>query len=589
MAEYSEVINLIFNLNIQNREKIQSLISSMDQLRRSAQATGEAMQRAFKSGSVDKWGKGIGASLKGANGEKLLAEEYSQQTFQSMQQMDKGMPSFLKELGVGYIGGATGAKKLGGAQRILNSVMAANKRNIQHAHQGMQKYTDSLGGGAKNAKIMQRAMLMFGLSTMFAGMALMRYTQTAIKAIGLTYKTATGEQGEFAQGMNKLSAAMEFMKFSLMDALMQSGLFAVLVEWVIKLVNWFAKLPQSVRTMIMIGLIFGLILGTLMMVVGQTLLFANGVIGLTSSMAEMGTKGNASLWKIIWSMIQMVLVIVVIIALIYFLYQLWSDPDTSQFDKIIGTLMMVAFAVALIALLFGFWMVAAIAAIVGLVALIVFFRKELWANIKAIGLFVWNWLQWMHARWELSWALIGLAIQDAIWTALVWVASKFDSFINGLVKMANSKLPKAFQISWESNLEDKMSKAKDSVLGVSDKYISGLRANVGKNYLETLAASEMGTSAHNSFMDKLKGLGGGGINKDNILDSVSSGLTFDGILEKNNEQVEEQIKTNELMEENNALLKESLNQSTSVQINGLNSEEHQEKLWELYNGSTTSS
>ena len=459
---------------------------------------------------------------------------------------------------------------------VYDSVMKTNNL-LKPARKGFEDIDTFMKKTTKSAGGMNRNMLMLGLSVMFAGMALQRYMSTAFNAIKETYKMATGEQSEFSQETNKLAAAWEFLKFSLMDALMNSGIFTAIVEGIIQLVNWFAKLPEGVRTIIVIGIVFGLILGTLMLIGGQMLTFINGLTTL---------KTNGGAGAVLKDLIATAAIILVIIALVWYLFQVWGNADLSTFDKIIATIMGVALAAAIVATILGAWPLALILFAVAIVAFVVFFRKEIWGMFESIGLFIWNWLEWQVAQWNLMWTKIGISLQTIIFDALIWIAGKFDDFINGVVDKANKVLPKAFQISWESDATGMMEGLRDKALAESEKTLLAMRTAVAKEYQETEAAANAGAAANDAFFAKMNNLLSGGSSGTTI---STAGTTADAIVTGQAEQVDLQKKTNELLEENNELFKQQMEKANAMNFNGMTSGDIMAKLEEFnsqYNGST---
>lgn len=134
------------------------------------------------------------------------------------------------------------------------------------------------------------------LSVMFAGMALQRATGKMLRSFVTTFQKANEDTEGLGKATWHLQAAWEFLKYSMMDALLQSDLFKLLVQYALQLIMWFNKLPASAKAFIMIGLAILFILGGLMMVIGQIGLFINGMAALGIGQGLIVALGAAFWW-----------------------------------------------------------------------------------------------------------------------------------------------------------------------------------------------------------------------------------------------------------------------------------------------------
>ena len=92
------------------------------------------------------------------------------------------------------------------------------------------------------------------LSIMFAAMAVNRVMSKLYRSFTTTYQKANEDTEGLGKATWHLSAAWEFLKYSIMDAFLQSDLFNYLVKVVMDLVGWFNKLTPTEKSMIAIGL-----------------------------------------------------------------------------------------------------------------------------------------------------------------------------------------------------------------------------------------------------------------------------------------------------------------------------------------------
>ena len=157
----------------------------------------------------------------------------------------------------------------------------------------------SLAESAHNAKRLRGNLLGAGLGMLFLGMAIQRYSMNMLKGLFKTYSTIMGEGTKFNEQTNSLSAAFEFLKFSIMDALGNSELFAALVEWIVGAVNWiseFISLHPWIGKVILGLLIMGVVVGSLMLIYGQFFVLAKLMMLSHTDLMAGGTKNIHGNW-----------------------------------------------------------------------------------------------------------------------------------------------------------------------------------------------------------------------------------------------------------------------------------------------------
>lgn len=125
-------------------------------------------------------------------------------------------------------------------------------------------------------EVTQGAMLGFGLSVLFTGLAIKRLAESSLRSLLVTYATIKGEHSTFVNQLNILIAHWEFLKYTIMDALVQSGLFTAIIAGIISLIDFVQQLPAPLLTAIAFALVFAAVMGTAMVVLGQATLVAVG-------------------------------------------------------------------------------------------------------------------------------------------------------------------------------------------------------------------------------------------------------------------------------------------------------------------------
>lgn len=154
------------------------------------------------------------------------------------------------------------------------------KRDLKEQKEIIRRLTNETNEAARASRAMRTNMLGMGLSFLFTGMAIKRYADNMLKSLYTTYSTIMAEGTLFHEQTNRLSAAFQFLKYSIFDALANSEFFAQLVDWLVQAANWLsefvAKHPELAKVMLWF-LIGASLLGGFLMIVGQTTL---GILGL---------------------------------------------------------------------------------------------------------------------------------------------------------------------------------------------------------------------------------------------------------------------------------------------------------------------
>ena len=278
-----------------------------------------------------------------------------------------------------------------------------------------------------------------GMGLLFTGMAIKQFAEKAMGSIWTTYKQTIDVHDEFFQKTQQLSAAWEFFKFSLIDALGQSELFLGLIDFVIGLINWFGQLSPSTKRWIII-LLGGLaVLGTAMMLFGQVMLFVIGV-----QMAG-GFK------KVALQALVVVGIIAIIATATIALVALWNS-NLPKGMKVWLTLGIIIFSIVGILALVGLGSIALWVLMVGAVVLIIAAFVLMWDEIVTGAKNVWAYMKWFGRgleivfktaiesamlwfdKWRLKAELVGDAIKLAIASAMEWAVNKAIDGLNWLIQ-----------------------------------------------------------------------------------------------------------------------------------------------------------
>jgi hypothetical protein len=456
----------------------------------------------------------------------------------------------------------------------------------------------------KQVKNLDSAIFGFGMSMLFGGGAIKKFFDTLNRSVWKTWKDIIDVEDEFFQKTQQLTAAWEFFKFSLFDALSQSTLFIGLIDAAIQLINWFGKLSDETKIAIVIFAILGTMIATVMMLGGQAVLLFIGIIG------GLKAVGIASILPIVGYLLVMIGASVI-------LFAIWSSGLDTNHKKFLTLVAVIAAVIAGMVIFGGVALsvlLVAVGALIAVLAAFWIYRDEvvrglqvMWASYKWMfnvvkvgwsGLIRTLILEWSLFKTTLSlgWNFLKLGWMDFVngfvdgfIGGINIVIGELEKFVNSLIDIripyysfnqkgiayyepfrgASISLSRAsttspFSEEDVSGVENDMLKDIEKIGGITTQLfdmpeiIAGNLAGAFQEYLDDLVGiqieyeqkkAEDENSMFESISDGFESLGG-------MLDQFIENRQED--VEKQGEQVEEQKKTNDflsivsdLLEQNN--------------------------------------
>lgn len=201
-----------------------------------------------------------------------------------------------------------------------------------------------------------------GLSIMFAGQAIKRFADTALRSLINIYTEVGGRTSTFNLMTNRLAASWAYLKWSIMSALEQTGVMSTVVGLLQSMVNWFNELGPTAKSAIGTLLIGMFLLGTIMGPLGQV---------ITAMSADWAMMGKNALWlakAVGW------------VALIFVASKALLDIWTSEgefFSKVLSSVGVALFAAGVGALLLGSALALPLLLLGGAIMLAMMFKEEL--------------------------------------------------------------------------------------------------------------------------------------------------------------------------------------------------------------------
>ena len=257
-----------------------------------------------------------------------------------------------------------------------------------------KKEREAMHGLGSQVNSTRNAFLGLGLTMLFGGMAIKRFTGTILRDLVNVYMTASGQNSVFTNGINRLRAHLILMKFALLDAFSQTGIIEALISMVISVANWFAKLPAWARRWIVIGLAILFVVGVLMGFLGQMMLLGVGVIIMAKFLFGINSLSDAvkllsKNWKVLLGWVGRVAgVFVIVIAAAYLIYKVWHGKMSSLRKWMVTALISIAAVALAVFVLFGGWIpiVIALFAIAGVFIIATWDKVKMKFEIAVLGM-----------------------------------------------------------------------------------------------------------------------------------------------------------------------------------------------------------
>jgi hypothetical protein len=311
--------------------------------------------------------------------------------------------------------------------KSANDLVSGLKR-MGYRQQKNGKFTNQLGDEfIKNRKNMKALNLvtqrfnMANLSGLFAMMALQRATGGFLTSAVNSYNKANEEGCAFTKVTNQLTAAWEFFKYSLLDALGNSELFQTIVGWVVTLVNKFNELSPATKTFLGIGMFVLFLISTL------------GLLYFQISLAKPVLMGLKNIFSTTFAGIALIIAgIVIVIQGVFDLMAAIASDDARKIVSAVSKIIIgLALIVAGIALLMGGWMVALVAGIVAVLALIVKICADNWDKIL-IG------FQYMVYGLKVAWIAVKYFFVNITQSIVNFFLSSLKTILQGAAKITEA-------------------------------------------------------------------------------------------------------------------------------------------------------
>ena len=170
-----------------------------------------------------------------------------------------------------------------GAAQVKQAEKAINR--IDKAAKGMDK---SIQNSALGFRAIQGVLLGAGLSFLFTGMAIKRFFEGILRSLFQVFLMVEGQTGPVNEALNEMKARLFFLAFALIDAFVQTGVLDIWIDRLERIVNWFISLDDGAKAFIVNFSVWGAIIGTVLMVVGQTMLAFLGILTVIDFIMKLG-------------------------------------------------------------------------------------------------------------------------------------------------------------------------------------------------------------------------------------------------------------------------------------------------------------
>lgn len=157
----------------------------------------------------------------------------------------------------------------------VNDMSKQNMKRLNEVQNEIKQYNQEI---EKSFMKQQRTMLQFGLSIMFAGMAIKRVFDSITKSSVNTFMKISEGATPAGQAITALSAGFEYLRFTVGNAIAQALLpfLPTILSIIDSIGDWIDRNPQLAGQLV----ILGVVLGTIMLIVGQGILLFTGIKAL---------------------------------------------------------------------------------------------------------------------------------------------------------------------------------------------------------------------------------------------------------------------------------------------------------------------
>jgi len=272
---------------------------------------------------------------------------------------------------------------------IVDTLVVAIHASTKGVENALNKLDENLGKTEKRFSNIQNAvstgmrnlenfLLSAGLSFLFTGMAIKNFFQNILFSIFSTFLQVEGQSSSFADTLNELKATLLFLKFTLADAFVESGLLDKWIERVETLTSFIDTLDDKTKAMFVDFSINAVVVGAAMMVIGQVLLGLIGVVKVLTTGINLLAKAMVLLWRnpLVAGAIGIALLAIIAITKIW---QSELDPVV----KVLGIIGTIVLGLTSIFAIFGFIAAAPFIIIIGLVVTLISLFAIFWNDIQA--------------------------------------------------------------------------------------------------------------------------------------------------------------------------------------------------------------
>jgi len=289
-------------------------------------------------------------------------------------------------------------------------VLELQAKGFKNVEERLNRLSRTMKKMSSTMKKLKADMLAIGLAFLFTGMAIKAFFTNLAKTAFNTFEAIAGQNNELIERTNRLQAAWEFFKYSLVDALSQSDLFIAIIDAVIQLVAWFNNLSVEAKQKIGLIVIALIVLSTMMMVVGMGVLFLQGIMNSSA------------------------IVMVAAVGTVVAMFALMNDETSkagSEFEA--AGLLFIGIGVAVAAMGAPFGIIIALFGVLVFTIGLVIDKQQTWRNlfINTVQMFV------------MGFSVIGQAIDDYFLDRLTEAILR----LRKLIRMFNSVVPDSLKIS----------------------------------------------------------------------------------------------------------------------------------------------
>jgi hypothetical protein len=130
----------------------------------------------------------------------------------------------------------------------------------------------------RRLRLVSRDLMRVGMSSLFLGMSIQRYSQNIITGLLNSFTTVEGQNSRIVNQLDELKALWWYLRYDLMSSFVESGAADIVLGLIEKVMTKFTELEDKTKVKIVAGTLLAFLVGVTLIAVGQIITAINVII-----------------------------------------------------------------------------------------------------------------------------------------------------------------------------------------------------------------------------------------------------------------------------------------------------------------------